>query len=94
MKQWHAQFPPDEIVSKETVWFERGKKVDESEIVAGAFEVWEEVSKDDLEVQPPCEIGCLNRSIPGTTRRRLCRPGPRRPDTLASGARCDSDGKN
>lgn len=41
MKQWHAQFPPDEIVSNETVWFERGKKVEESETDASVFEVWE-----------------------------------------------------
>lgn len=46
MKQWHAQFPPDEIVSNEPVWFERGKKVEESEIDASVFKVWEEVSKD------------------------------------------------
>lgn len=48
LKEWHAQYPGDEIVSNETVWFERGKKVEPSEIVAGAFEVWEEVSKKNF----------------------------------------------
>ena len=63
MKAWHARFPSDQVVPEETVWFERGKKVEKDDIVAGQCEVWEEVSQG---LYPICEMVYLKRSILGT----------------------------
>lgn len=43
-KAWHAQFPPDQIVPEETIYFVNGQKVDESEVDDHEGWVWEEVS--------------------------------------------------
>lgn len=40
---WHAQFDPDEIVPADLVIFQRGKKVDKSDVRQGEAP-WEEVS--------------------------------------------------
>jgi hypothetical protein len=42
-KNWHAQFPPDEVVPNQVVWFQDGQKVDGSEIPEGEGMVWCEV---------------------------------------------------
>lgn len=41
---WHTQFDPDEIVPADTVIFQRGRRVEESDVRPGE-PPWEEVSK-------------------------------------------------
>ncbi|GAD95831.1 hypothetical protein PVAR5_4477 [Paecilomyces variotii No. 5] len=41
-KAWHVQFPPDEIVPEDTIYFVNGQKVDESGIDSHKGWVWEE----------------------------------------------------
>jgi hypothetical protein len=44
-KAWHSQFPHDQIIPNERLIFQKGKKVEESEIQSENGVVWDEVSK-------------------------------------------------
>lgn len=39
---WHSRFPPDEIVPHETVMFQKGRKIEESEFRWEDGQPWEE----------------------------------------------------
>ncbi|KAJ9364498.1 hypothetical protein DTO280E4_1744 [Paecilomyces variotii] len=68
-KAWHAQFPPDQIVPEETIYFVNGQKVDESEVDDHEGWVWEEGA-----------VGCDSMSgHRSTTQNTLPPPGPANP---------------
>lgn len=43
--KWHAQFPPDQLVPETIVMFQKGQKVEESELRLENGQPWYEVRK-------------------------------------------------